>query len=152
MRIVIAALIVGLLAAPAVAANYYVATNGSYSSPGTLSQPFLTIQQAANVVQPGDQVFIRGGTYRETVTVSRSGTAGRTIGFQPYQGEQVTVTGLDQLNSGWTNYNGSIYRSSAGGNASQVFVGGQMMTEARFRMPDTIIPSMRPLLPSTRRR
>ena len=62
----------------------------------------------------------------------RSGTASAPITFQPYQGEQVTVTGLDQLNSGWTNYSGSIYRSSAGGNASQVFVGGQMMTEARF--------------------
>ena len=43
------------------AANYYVATNGSNGNAGTLAQPFLTIQQAANAAQAGDNVYVAGG-------------------------------------------------------------------------------------------
>ena len=79
------AILVALLASPAVAANYYVSTNGSNSNSGTsLASPFLTIQQAANVAQAGDNVYVRGGTYRETVTVANSGTSSAPITFQPY--------------------------------------------------------------------
>jgi hypothetical protein len=114
--------------------DYYVsAANGSDGGAGTLASPYKTIQQAASVVQAGDNVFIRGGTYRETVTVAHSGNASQPITFQPYQGEQVTVTGLDVVGSSWSPYSGSIYQTTvASGGASQLFVGGQMMTEARF--------------------
>src|SRR5205814_306177 len=64
-------------------ANYFVATNGSDLNPGTsIAQPFLTIQKAANVASPGDTVNIRGGTYRETVTLTRSGLTNAPIVFQ----------------------------------------------------------------------
>jgi hypothetical protein len=36
------------------AVTYYVATNGNNSNPGTLLQPWLTIQHAADKVGPGD--------------------------------------------------------------------------------------------------
>jgi hypothetical protein len=123
---------VALLAGSADAANYYVATNGSNSNSGTLDRPFLTIQQAANVAQPGDNVFVRGGTYRETVTMAHSGTSSAPITFQPYSGEQVTVSGLDKVGSNWSTYSGSIYSATVPGGVSQVFVGGRMMTEARW--------------------
>ena len=127
------AIIVALLAEPAGAANYYVSTTGSNANAGTsLASPFLTIQQAANVAQAGDNVYVRGGTYRETVTVAHSGTSGSPITFQPYRNEPVTVTGLDVLSSSWSPYSGSTYQANVTGGASQVFVGGQMMTEARF--------------------
>jgi hypothetical protein len=114
--------------------DYYVsATNGSDGGAGTLASPYKTIQKAAGVAQVGDNVYIRGGTYRETVTVAHSGTASAPITFQPYRGEQVTVTGLDVVGSAWSPYSGSIYQTTvASGGASQLFVGGQMMTEARF--------------------
>ena len=76
MRIVNDILVVALLAGQADAANYYVSTTGSNANAGTsLASPFLTIQQAANVAQAGDNVYVRGGTYRETVTVAHSGTS-----------------------------------------------------------------------------
>ena len=125
-------IVVALLAGSADAANYYVSTTGSNSNSGTsLASPFLTIQQAANVAQPGDNVYVRGGTYRETVTMARSGTASAPITFQPYQNEQVTITGLDMLSGGWSTYSGSTYQNTVAGGASQLFVNGQMMTEAR---------------------
>jgi hypothetical protein len=132
MRIVCVAFLVALLAVPAGAANYYVATNGSNSNSGTLNQPLRTIQQAANMAQPGDNIYVRGGTYRETVSVARSGTSSSPITFQPYAGEQVTITGLDQLNDNWSTYSGSTYSATVAGGVSQVFVNGQMMTEARW--------------------
>ena len=56
--------------------TYYVSTSGSDSADGqSLSSPFKTIQQAANVAEPGDTVLVRGGTYRETVTPAHSGTS-----------------------------------------------------------------------------
>ena len=97
-----------------------------------MASPFLTIQQAANAAHAGDNVYVRGGTYRETVTVGNSGTASSPITFQPYNNEQVTITGLDVLSSSWSPYSGSTYQANVSGGASQVFVGGQMMTEARF--------------------
>ena len=106
-------IVIVLLAGPAHATDYYVATNGSNSNSGTsLASPFLTIQQAANAAQAGDNIYVRGGTYRETVTAARSGTASAPITFQPYQNEQVTITGLNQLNSGWTQLSGSIWQNN----------------------------------------
>ena len=67
--------------------------------------------------------------------MAHSGTSSAPITFQPYRSEQVTVTGLDVVNSGWSPYSGSIYSTSLSGGASQLFVNGQMMTEARW--PDT---------------
>lgn len=115
--------------------SYFVSTAGTDANPGTLAQPFATIQQAANVAQPGDTVFIRGGTYRETVTPAHSGTASAPIIFENYNGESVTVSGADPL-SGWTQSQGSIYSApqawDLGDGNNEVFVDGQLMTEARW--------------------
>ena len=54
------------------ASSYYVATNGNDANPGTLSQPWRTIQKAANTVSAGDTVYIREGTYNEYVTMKTS--------------------------------------------------------------------------------
>lgn len=64
--------------------SYYVAPNGSDSNPGTLSAPWLTIQEAMNSATPGSIVNIRAGTYHERLSLDVSGTAGNYITFQPY--------------------------------------------------------------------
>jgi hypothetical protein len=61
----------------------YVATSGNDSNPGTnASAPLRTIQQAANLSQPGDLILIQPGLYRESVSVPRSGTANQPIVFR----------------------------------------------------------------------
>ncbi len=77
------------LATPAFAATtYYVAPQGSDSSPGTKAEPFATIQKAADIVVPGDTVIVRDGVYTtiddegNNVRVRRSGTAGAPITFR----------------------------------------------------------------------
>ena len=122
--------LVGLLGpSPALAADYYVSPSGSDSSPGTLSQPFLTIQKAASVMAAGDTAFIRAGIYRETVTPANSGTQNAPITYMPYNGESVTVSGADVIPaSSWTLSSGSIYKApmswDLGNGANQVFLAG----------------------------
>jgi hypothetical protein len=126
--------------------TYYVSTSGSDAADGTsLSAPFKTIQQAADVAQPGDTVLVRGGTYRETVTPARSGTSSARITYKPYNGERVTVSGADRV-SGWSKYSGSVYQADQGWDLgmgkNQVFVDGKMMIEARW--PNTTLDLSHP--------
>ena len=123
--------------------SYFVATNGSDSNPGTLDNPFRTIQRAANVAQPGDSVLVRQGTYRETVKPARSGTSSGRITFKPYNGETVTVSGADPV-GGWSRHSGDVFKArlpwDLGFGRNQVFVDGRMMIEARW--PNTSISNI----------
>ncbi len=53
-----------VLAGALPAADFFVATNGDDENVGTIDSPFASIQRAQESVEPGDTVFIRGGTYR----------------------------------------------------------------------------------------
>lgn len=67
---------------------YYVAPTGSDTYPGTQALPFQTIQQAANVVFPGDTVIVEDGVYTDTdgdrivVKFQRGGTSSAKITFR----------------------------------------------------------------------
>jgi hypothetical protein len=88
-------LLIPLAASSASAATYCVATTGRDSNPGTLSQPWRTVQNAANKLLPGDTVLVRGGIYREAVSVNVSGsdTPGGVITFANYPGETPVLDG-----------------------------------------------------------
>jgi hypothetical protein len=59
-------------ARPLLAAEYYVAPNGADSNPGTMAEPFATLQKGHDEAAAGDTVWIRGGTYA-VVTPANSG-------------------------------------------------------------------------------
>ena len=80
----------------AVATEYYVATTGSDSNPGTQASPFATLQKGADTAVAGDTVWIRGGTYKITtpktsgagIQLSKSGTSDTNrIKYWAYPGE-----------------------------------------------------------------
>ncbi|MCJ7739855.1 right-handed parallel beta-helix repeat-containing protein [Candidatus Microgenomates bacterium] len=86
------------------ATDYYVATNGNdvnctgksssaYPGSGTSQVcAFRTIQKGADSAKtPGDTVYIRGGIYKEQVTVKYSGAAGNYITFSAYADENVVI-------------------------------------------------------------
>lgn len=110
--------------------TWFVAPWGNDGASGSGSQPFHSIQQAANVANWGDTVLIRGGTYHETVHPAHGG-----VTFQSYNGESVTISGADPV-TGWSWNNGSVWRASMpwdkGEGNNQVFVNGQMVNEARW--------------------
>ena len=83
---------------PPIGTNYlYVAPNGNDSNPGTEALPFLTIGKAASVVNPGNTVLIRAGTYAQTSTFTRSGTPDAWITIMPYGEEDVLISGVGTL-------------------------------------------------------
>lgn len=83
-----AALCFCLWAAPAQAAEYYVATNGGASAAGTMAAPWTMAKAVGSTgAGPGDTVWIRGGTYNGAVNFTRSGNSGAWITFRAYQGE-----------------------------------------------------------------
>ncbi|HWE96270.1 MAG TPA: right-handed parallel beta-helix repeat-containing protein [Tepidisphaeraceae bacterium] len=125
---------------------WYVATNGSDGNAGTLSSPFSTIQHAANLAQPGDTVYVRGGVYHQSVTPPRSGTSSLPITFTPYNNEGVTIDGADPV-TGWTKSANAVYSApqswDLGEGYNQVFVDGQMVNEARW--PNTSLDVSHPV-------
>jgi len=76
---------------------FYVSPSGNDANPGTLEQPWRTIQKSMSTATPGSTVFIRGGTYNERLVLNVSGSPGAFVTFQPYgwsgsgTGEQVVL-------------------------------------------------------------
>jgi hypothetical protein len=103
-------------------AAYYVSPTGSDSNPGTIDAPFQTIVKARDAVRTinknmtGDiYVYLRGGDYRITSTVTfgpeDSGTNGYRIYYQAYQGEVPVLNGATKV-TGWTQHSGNIYKAA----------------------------------------
>ncbi|WP_299616117.1 right-handed parallel beta-helix repeat-containing protein [uncultured Tateyamaria sp.] len=85
-------------------AVYYVSPTGTDTNSGTsLDQPLSTIAAAHELVNPGDTIYLRGGTYDlpldTTTTLSKSGTADAPIRLMAYQDEVPILDG-----SAWTKY------------------------------------------------
>jgi hypothetical protein len=71
-------------------ATYFVAPGGSSSNPGTMARPFATIQDAYRLVAAGDIIYLRGGRYdvSQSITLTKSGSEGRPIRLWAYPGEK----------------------------------------------------------------
>ncbi len=85
--VVFAVLLVAFACTAACATEYFVATNGNDSSPGTIIQPFLTINKGTTVAVAGDTVSVRTGTYAERIHFYSDGAAGAEITVRAYDGD-----------------------------------------------------------------
>lgn len=78
--------------------KHYVAVTGSDANPGTIYSPWRTIQHAANSVDAGETVYIRGGIYQESVDIEVSGSAAAgPVRFQSYPGELAILDGTGMI-------------------------------------------------------
>jgi protein involved in ribonucleotide reduction len=83
-------------------AAIYVAPDGSDTNPGTMAEPFESIQKAQALMSAGDTVYIRGGQYKvrpDQIShieqnlfacisyLNKNGSAGKTIKYWAYPGE-----------------------------------------------------------------
>ncbi len=82
----------------------YVAPDGDDSNPGTLAQPLRTLAKARDLVQTKNSamtadiaVYLRGGTYPQTSTLTfanaDSGSGGFYVKYMAYPGERPLITG-----------------------------------------------------------
>lgn len=85
--------------------KYFVAPDGSDDNPGTIEEPFASLQKAQQLANAGDTVYIRGGLYQPTEAdisrvvsglfasityLNKSGTEGNPIKYWAYPGEKPT--------------------------------------------------------------
>ena len=119
--------------------TYYVApssSGGSDSNAGTLAAPFETLQYAVNrLTTAGDILYIRGGTYRETITIDEDGASGNMITIENYNNEVVTIDGTVDVTGTWSSYgsvSGAYQLSSYSADITQLFVDDEPMVNARW--------------------
>lgn len=87
-----------LLCLSAHSASYYVSTNGNDTgTDGSISQPFATFSKGVSVLNAGDTLYIRGGSYSQTLSCSRSGSSGSPITISGYPSETAVVEGSFSL-------------------------------------------------------
>jgi hypothetical protein len=98
-RLALVALCALACAAPgrAADASIHVSAAASPGGEGSADSPFPTIQEAADIAEPGQTVLIGAGRYRETVTPADSGTEGQPITFEGAPGEEVVIDGTEVL-------------------------------------------------------
>lgn len=87
----------------------HVSKNGSDNNPGTEEKPFLTIQTAANIAQPGDVIIVHEGVYREKINPKYSGESdSKRIIYRAAKGNKVIIKGSEIIKD-WINWNGFIW-------------------------------------------
>jgi len=77
------------------AADHYVSPNASSSGTGTIGSPW-TLQTALDQpasLNPGDTVWLRGGTYTGHYSSHIEGTSANPIKVRPYPGERPKING-----------------------------------------------------------
>jgi alpha-N-arabinofuranosidase len=94
------------------ATEFHVARTGKDSNAGTQSAPFLTIQYAANLAQPGDVITVHEGTYRERINPPRGGESDtKRIIYQAATGKKVEIKGSEII-TGWVRVTNDTWQAT----------------------------------------
>jgi hypothetical protein len=83
-------LLVGMTS-PLMSTTYFVSTTGNdTTNPGTIELPFRTIPKGISTASAGDTIYVRGGTYAltATISISRAGTSVARFKLYGYQNER----------------------------------------------------------------
>ena len=105
----------------ALAAEFFASPDGSSSGDGSIAKPWdlnTALGHPASV-QPGDTIWLRGGTYTGSFTSSLLGSSGSPITVRNYEHEAVRIDGgvgnsnaILTINGGWAYYWGFEVMSS----------------------------------------
>jgi hypothetical protein len=110
MKQILVLILTSFLFISAVADEIHVAKNGKDSNPGIAEAPLLTIQAAANLAQPGDEIVVHEGVYREQITPPRGGTSNENrIVYRAAEGEKVKIKGSEII-KGWEKFKGDVWK------------------------------------------
>ena len=90
--------------------QYYVAAAVANSGDGTKQSPFKTIQEAARIAQPGDEVIVAPGVYREAVDPRNGGTQEAPIVYRSEEKGAAVITGAEPVTQ-WEHVEGSVWKA-----------------------------------------
>ncbi|MDD6486890.1 MAG: right-handed parallel beta-helix repeat-containing protein [Spirochaetales bacterium] len=88
--------------------KYYVDAAAAKGGDGTKAKPFSKIQQAAKIAEPGDEVIVAPGIYREYVNPKNGGTEKKRIVYRSEKPLAAHITGAEELKN-WKKVSGSVY-------------------------------------------
>ena len=94
--------------APLRAVNFFVALNGNDNTNDgkSAATPFRTVSRAASLVAAGDTVSVAAGTYNESVTIIRSGTAAAPIAFRSPARVAAKIVGAVSIRASYVEFSG----------------------------------------------
>lgn len=78
--------------------TYYVDCKVDVTGNGSKESPFKTIQEAAEIAVPGDEVLVAEGIYREYVDPKNAGTEDARITYRSEKPLGAVITGAEPLN------------------------------------------------------
>ncbi|HTI05301.1 MAG TPA: Ig-like domain-containing protein [Gemmatimonadales bacterium] len=93
-------------------AGFFVSPSGSSTADGSIDHPWdlpTALANASSRVQPGDTIWLRGGTYRGNFRSMLSGTASQPIVVRQYPGERAIIDGATGNSTASTWYVGGQY-------------------------------------------
>lgn len=88
--------------------KYHVNASAFKSGDGSQNRPFQTIQEAANLAGPGDEVLVYPGVYRESVNPVHSGTEEARITYTSVEPLQAVITGAEKVTN-WQPYEKTVW-------------------------------------------
>ena len=86
----------------------YVSASAARSGCGTEEHPFKTINEAAAAAQPGDEVIVAPGIYREYVDPKHAGTPDARITYRSAEPGKAVISGAEPVRN-WKQYEGDTW-------------------------------------------
>ena len=77
----------------------YVNVNAGHDGNGTEQMPFRHINDAAKIAQPGDEVWVAPGVYREYVDPVHAGREDARITYRSVEPLGAVITGAERIQS-----------------------------------------------------
>ena len=86
----------------------YVNVNAGHDGNGTEQMPFRHINDAAKIAQPGDEVWVAPGVYREYVDPVHAGREDARITYRSVEPLGAVITGAERIQS-WVPYKENVW-------------------------------------------
>ena len=86
----------------------YVNAAAGHDGNGTKEMPFRRINDAAHRAQPGDEILVSPGIYRENVDPVNSGREDARITYRSLEPLKAEITGAEEVKA-WEPYRGDVY-------------------------------------------
>lgn len=87
---------------------YYVNQSAPRDGDGSRERPFRRIGDAAYLAQPGDEVLVYPGVYRENISPRNGGTEDKRIVYRSVEPLGAVITGAEEI-TGWQRVEGSVW-------------------------------------------
>jgi parallel beta-helix repeat protein len=110
---------------PGTYAGWYVGPAGSASGAGTSASPWdlqTALSGARGKVQPGDTVWIRGGTYSNGGALTVGGSATASVTFSGYPGETAIIKRQFQGTASYVTIQNLVFEGPIDGATNQVYL------------------------------